>query len=87
MTMEGDGFKWEKLVPHIIHPLKVTILEAMLWIDQPLSSTDLVKVIDDEEFPLSNISYHVRKLLEAGAIKEVRNRQVRGATETFYFFS
>lgn len=83
---EGEQFHWDALVPHVIHPVKVTIVEAMLWIDQPLSSTDLVKLMDDDEVYLSHVAYHVRKLAEAGALRPVRKRQVRGAIETFYFF-
>lgn len=63
------------------------IVETLLWLDQPLSSTDLVKVMDDPDIYLSHVAYHVRKLTEAGALKPVRDRQVRGATETFYFFA
>lgn len=87
-AVQGDEpFRWETLVPHIIHPTKVMIIEALLWIDQLLSPTDLKKIINDPAINLSHISYHVRKLAEAGAIKPVSTRLVRGATETFYFFT
>lgn len=82
----GEQFRWDALVPRVIHPVKVTIIEAMLWIKRPLSSTDLVKLIDDESVYLSHVAYHVRKLADADAIRPVGRRQVRGATETFYFF-
>lgn len=89
MTMrEGDepSFGWDALVSHIVHPLKVAIVEALLWLDQPLSASDLTKVIDDEKFGISHVSYHVTKLAKAGALRKVRQRQVRGAIEKFYFF-
>jgi hypothetical protein len=82
----GEQFRWDALVPQVIHPLKVTIVEALLWIDRPLSSTDLVKLVGNERVYLSHVAYHVSKLAEAGVIKPVSRRQVRGATETFYFF-
>jgi hypothetical protein len=82
----GEQFQWDALVPRVIHPLKVTIVEAMLWIDRPLSPTELMRVIDDDGIYLSHVTYHVRKLADAGAIEPVWKRQVRGATETFFFF-
>ena len=83
---QEERFHWDALVPHVIHPVKVTIVEAMLWIERPLSSTDLVKLVDDDEVYLSHVAYHVRKLADAGAIAPVWKRQVRGSIETFYFF-
>ena len=83
----GEPFDWSALVPRVAHPLRVAIVEALLWIDQPLSSTDLVKLMDSPEIYLSHVAYHVGRLVEAGVLKPVRRRQVRGATETFYFFT
>lgn len=80
------SFGWDALVPRMVHPLKVAIVEALLWVGQPLSSTDLTKLIDDEEFGLSHVSYHVVTLAKAGAIEQRWNRPVRGTIETFYFF-
>jgi DNA-binding transcriptional ArsR family regulator len=87
MTLKGDEqFNWDVLVPRVVHPLKVTIVEAMWWIGEPLSASDLTKVIDDEKFGLSHVSYHLIRLAEADAIEVVRQRRVRGSTEKFYFF-
>jgi hypothetical protein len=77
---------WEALVPHVVHPAKVAVLEALRWIGRPLSSHDLVEVFDTEGLYLSMISYHVRKLFEFGVIVPVQTRRVRGAMETFYYF-
>ncbi len=88
MTMEGgETFAWDALVPHVVHPLKVSIVEVLHWVGQPLSASDLTKVIDDERFGLSHVSYHLVKLAEAGAIRVVRKRKVRGSVEKFYFFT
>jgi hypothetical protein len=88
MTMEGGelSFDWGALVPRVVHPLKVIIIEALLWVGRPLSASDLSKLVDDQEFGLSHISYHAVTLREIGALKVVRKRQVRGSTEKFYFF-
>jgi hypothetical protein len=87
LTVEGgEPFSWDALVPHIVHPLKVSIVEAMRWIDEPLSASDLSKVIDDEKYGLSHVSYHMVKLAQADAIEVVKTRQVRGSLEKFYAF-
>jgi DNA-binding transcriptional ArsR family regulator len=86
MSEPGKDFDWAALVTQLVHPTKVTVVEAMLWIDQPLSATDLARSFDGE-FGISHISYHLKSLAKVGVLKSVGQRQVRGATETFYFFA
>ena len=85
--MEGGEFQfdWAGLVPHFVHPLKVSIIEAMLWVGRPLSATDLARVFLGE-FDLSLVAYHLNKLAEAGAVELVEERQARGALQRIYFF-
>jgi repressor of nif and glnA expression len=77
------SFDWETLVPLLVHPVKVAIIEAMDWIEAPLSATDIDK-LSSGQVGVSLISYHLRKLAEIGAIKRVRQETVRGAVQTFY---
>ena len=86
MTMTGDGlqFDWAVLVPQVLHPLKVAIIEAISYIGHPLSPTELHQVLDHQA-GLSLVAYHVRRLAQAGALVETGHREVRGARETFYF--
>jgi len=81
-----ERFDWGELVPLIVHPLKVMIIEAIDWIDEPLSASDLTKVVDRKKFGLSHVSYHLNQLGKVRALKVVRRRQVRGSIEKFYFF-
>lgn len=86
--MLGDEirFDWADLVPPFVNPLKVTILEAMLWIGEPLAASDLAKVFDGE-FQLALLSYHLTKLREAGILRLVEQGQDgRGALQRIYFF-
>lgn len=78
-------FDWSVLAP-FIHPMKVAIVEALWRMDRPLSATDLTKLLG-RQFSLSNISYHLTQLAKRDVVKKVRERRVRAATETFYFFS
>lgn len=80
------AFDWDTLVPVLVHPAKVAIIEALRWVGQPLSATDLCLLLDNEDYYVSSLSYHAVKLADVGAIEVKRTRRVRGAQEKFYFF-
>lgn len=86
--MLGGGlqFDWAGLVPHFVHPIKVEIIEAMIWIGQPMSASELSQVFLNE-YDLSRVSYHLTKLAGAGVFEQVGQRQVRGALQRFYYFT
>lgn len=67
----------------LAHPLRMRIAVAM--------STDVVTspsiLADAFEANLGNVSYHIRKLAEGGALTIVDERPVRGAMEHFYALS
>jgi len=79
----AQAFNWEALVPRLVHPVKVEIIEAMSWIGLPLSATDLDRILRGR-VGVSLLSYHLRKLAEVGALERVRREAVRGAVQTFY---
>lgn len=85
--MKGDGpaFDWAWLVPRVIHPVKVAIIEAMAYIERPISAVELEKVFE-EEIGLGVASYHMKELARHGAVVKVGERQVRGAVQHFYSF-
>jgi hypothetical protein len=80
---DGQSFEWDVLVPLVVHPLKVAIVEALLWIGQPLSAKELDCVLG-EEWGLSLVAYHLRGLADLGVVEQVRQQAVRGALQTFY---
>jgi DNA-binding transcriptional ArsR family regulator len=80
ISERDEPFDWSALVPHVVHPLKVAIIEASSWIDRPLSATDLTKLVDDGRLGLSHVSYHVLRLADAGILEKVNQRQVRDST-------
>ena len=77
---------WEELVPRVVHPIKVAIIEALLWIGEPLSATELTSSFGKREYYLGLIRHHANALTDLGALEIVGRRPVRGATEVFYFF-
>jgi len=86
MHERGEPFQWDALVPRIVHPRKVAIIETMAWMDRPFSAVELSRVFDEEE-NLGLISYHLKALADMGVVVKVGARPVRGALENFYFFA
>jgi hypothetical protein len=73
---------WEARLLGLLHPAVVEIVEACLWIDEPLSASLLVRVFDGS-YPLNKLAYHVRRLAEAGVLELVSTTPRRGAIEHF----
>lgn len=76
-------FSWDELVPLLVHPLRVAIIEALRHIGEPLSTADLQEVTE-EDCSLSVVSYHLVTLARVGAVEIVRRRQLGATTERFY---
>jgi DNA-binding transcriptional ArsR family regulator len=76
-------FSWDELVPLLVHPLRVAIVEALRHIGEPLSAADLQQVVEDES-SLSVISYHLTTLAQVGAVVVAGPPQTGAATERFY---
>jgi DNA-binding transcriptional ArsR family regulator len=74
---------WDRLLVALLHEDQLHIIEAMRWIDQPLSAVQLVQVLD-ESLGLPHISYHLRRLRKHRLIETSWTRRVRGARQTFY---
>jgi hypothetical protein len=79
----GEPFQWESLVPRLLHPMQVEIIEAMWWIGRPLAASELEEVFD-RAYGLSHINYHVVRLKKLGALRKVGREEVRGATKNYY---
>jgi DNA-binding transcriptional ArsR family regulator len=77
------SFNWDSLIQLTVHPMKVAIIEAMVWIELPLSPKELDRMFD-EQFGVSLVSYHMRTLAGAGVVEKVRQQSVRGALQSFY---
>lgn len=80
---DEPSFDWAMLIPNLVHPTRVAVVEAMSWIGRPLSSTDFTHIFDNE-LTVSYLAYHVRELRKIEVVEKVSSRQVRGATESFY---
>jgi DNA-binding transcriptional ArsR family regulator len=86
-VVSGDGpVDWAVLIPRLVHPTKVLVIEAMLWIDRPMSAVEFARIFDTT-VTLSSVSYHVKKLADDGVLEPVLSRKRRGAIETYFYFA
>jgi DNA-binding transcriptional ArsR family regulator len=76
----GRRSRTHELLVALRHPLRRQILQEMEG-GEPASPRDLATAL---KHPLSNVSYHVRVLVDCGVLTLVRTRQVRGSTQHFY---
>jgi hypothetical protein len=81
--LSDERVDWDGLVTLLLHETQLHIIEAMRWIDRPVSASQLVQVFDGSTY-LSTVAYHVRHLRKLGVVRQSWSRPVRGATERFY---
>jgi predicted transcriptional regulator len=82
MTGEnGDGqigdLYWSALAARVLHPAQVEIIEALWWIDQPLSATDLVRVFEGHRVGV-RIERRLRQLARLDAVALEDSGNARG---------
>jgi hypothetical protein len=83
----GDSFDWERLVAVSLHPLKVGIVEALSWLRQPLSATELARMVGGGKYSRDLIQYHAGCLENWGVLAVAEVRRTQGGWESYYFFS
>jgi len=91
MSKKGDEapLDWVALVPLLVHETKIEILEAMLWIDEPLSAVDVLHMYEKKpkHRHVSTISYHLKSLdTDLSILRLYDEVQIRGAKKKNYYF-
>lgn len=76
------GFCWTALVARVLHPFDVQIIEALRWIELPLSAGDLSQLFDDERWVL--LGRHLRRLSRLNAIELAETPTPRNITDISY---
>lgn len=61
-----DDAWWEALGPPALHPIRVQIIEALRWIDEPLHAIDLREIIDGVAWAV--LEHHLKHLKALGAV-------------------
>jgi hypothetical protein len=83
----GTGVDWDRLFAISVHPTRVEILEAMEWLDLPLSPVQMTAILGKHRKGVGHVGYHMRRLTDDGFLYLKSTRPVRGATEHFYLLS
>lgn len=78
-----DTFDWAGLVARTLHPIEVQIIEAMQWLDQPLSAGDLAQLFD-EAVPWPVLCRHFRRLTKLEAIELAEPATERNISSVTY---
>lgn len=73
---------WEMLIPHLVNDTKLHIIKALAALERPMSPMELAVAFDGDD--LARVAYHARALAGLGVLERVKERQVRGARQTFY---
>jgi DNA-binding transcriptional ArsR family regulator len=81
---QGAAVDWDGLLASLLHPTQFQIIEAMHWIGQPISASQLLHVLGRGRKDLSAVSYHLRRLGELKIVRLVSVKRVRGAKERLY---
>lgn len=70
-----------KVINALGHPMRIGILEASVDSPRAISPSQMAETLEQN---LAALSYHVRMLVELGALKLETTRPKRGAIEHFY---
>lgn len=81
-----EPIRWDVFVSRLLHPVQLSMIEALLWIELPISPADLAQMYGGE-YSNSNTGYHVKVLVKHHVLKLVDTEQVRGATRHLYILS
>jgi hypothetical protein len=81
----ASDFSWGSLVASTIHPVKVAIIETLLWVGEPLSATEMKEIFNHADYSLDMVLYHLRGLARLEVIEVTGVRRTRGAREKYYF--
>jgi hypothetical protein len=62
---------WEAFIPQFVHPVKVAVVEALLYIGEPLSVAQFTRLFrgEGEGFREPNVRYHLRQLVKVGVLE------------------
>jgi hypothetical protein len=72
----AEDFCWGELAARVLHPVQVEVIEALRWIDRPLTATDLLRVLDSKRIGL-RIEHHLKRLTRLNALAAVDAEKMR----------
>jgi hypothetical protein len=76
VTRIAEDFCWGELAARVLHPVQVEIIEALRWIDRPLTAIDLLNVLDGKRLGL-RIEHHLKRLTRLDALVSADEGKLR----------
>jgi len=69
--LAAEEFCWSSLIAATVHPVKVAIIEALLWIEEPISGAQFGRLFRGagQGFYESNIRFHLHALVKMGLLE------------------
>lgn len=80
---QTPGFCWAALIARVLHPVDVQIIEALQWIEQPLSADDLTRLFDGKP-SWAAVGHHIRRLSRLDAIELAETPTTKNITDIRY---
>lgn len=71
------------MAARILHPAYVEIIEALRWIDRPLTGTDLVRVLQGQRVGL-RVERRLQQLARLGAVAPENDEETRSPMRRAY---
>jgi hypothetical protein len=78
-------FVWTSLVPRLVHPTKLAIVEALIAAGRPLSVEELVPQLPAVDGNTELIRYHANSMVRAGALVVAVEPEAAADVHYFYF--
>jgi hypothetical protein len=69
-SRDVEQYVWEMLVPRLVSPFKVAIIEALVWLNRPLAPA-LIRELFPEDLKLELVRYHAQYLANEGVLEIV----------------
>lgn len=79
----ADEFAWEGLVARVLHPVDVQIIEALQWIGEPLSASDLTQLFE-KNVSRARVCHHMRRLTRLRAVQLAETPTMQNAIDISY---
>jgi hypothetical protein len=83
---QDDEDIWQTLVPQLVHPTKIELVEALSWIGEPLSVSEFYAVLSPSKVPIDYVRYHLKGLHDAEVVMEAPKATLTGPDEQRYIF-
>jgi len=86
----GDLAIWRTLVPRLVHPARLQIVEALIKQGGPMSAVELAPLVPQVEGNADLVRYHAKAMTEVGALEVVGRRGAQeeaGPQEPAFYFA